>query len=86
MRSTAASSSIVPSNSVADFEVGVRTVPASRPVVDFSTLITISMSSIVIGSRYVVPRDQPSGLGVFPRVRNARRIHADGHEYQPETH
>jgi len=86
MRSTAASSSIVPSKSVGDGEPVARTVPTSRPIVDFSTLITISMRSMVIGRRCEVPRERPSDLGVFPRVCKARRSQGDGHEYEAETH
>jgi hypothetical protein len=45
---------MVPSNRVVVREPGVRRVPASRPVVDLPTSITISMRSIVN-----VPRDEP---------------------------
>ena len=86
IRCTAASSSIVPSKSVPDRELALRTVPASRPLVDFTTLITISTPLIVDVCRRDVPRDAPSGLGVFPRVRGARRRQGDDHEHQSETH
>jgi hypothetical protein len=77
---------MVPSKRVGDCEPGVRSVPVSRPLVDLTMSITISMWSMVIGRWREVPRDDPSDLGFFPRVPMVRPNQGGGYEYQPETH